>query len=189
MLFRSFVVLWYVVDWTYVTARTYYEPVGFDITDTYYLELSLKNDKSNSYLSKEQKSTSLGQDIIELTNRLRRLPEVEAVSISNNARPYIGSNSGSMLRIDTLVSNPLRRSVTPDFFQVFRYQSADGRGYQPLVQALRNGNVVVGENFLPKDYKGDRTLLGKEMVDVDDSTKVYKIGGVSKKVQIGRAHV
>ena len=36
-----FVVLWYVVDWTYVTARTYYEPVGFDITDTYYLELSL----------------------------------------------------------------------------------------------------------------------------------------------------
>lgn len=37
-----FVVLWYVVDWTYVTARTYYEPVGFDITDTYYLELSLK---------------------------------------------------------------------------------------------------------------------------------------------------
>lgn len=38
-----FVVLWYVVDWTYVTARTYYEPVGFDITDTYYLELSLKN--------------------------------------------------------------------------------------------------------------------------------------------------
>lgn len=44
-----FVVLWYVVDWTYVTARTYYEPVGFDITDTYYLELSLKNDKSNSY--------------------------------------------------------------------------------------------------------------------------------------------
>ncbi len=155
-----FVVLWYVVDWTYVTARTYYEPVGFDITDTYYLELSLKNDKSNSYLSKEQKSTSLGQDIIELTNRLRRLPEVEAVSISNNARPYIGSNSGSMLRIDTLVSNPLRRSVTPDFFQVFRYQSADGRGYQPLVQALRNGNVVVGENFLPKDYKGDLGIVG-----------------------------
>ena len=87
---------------------------------------------------------------------------MEAVSISNNARPYIGSNSGSMLRIDTLVSSPLRRSVTPDFFQVFRYQSADGRGYQPLVQALKNGNVVVGENFWPKDYRGDRTLLGKE---------------------------
>lgn len=41
-----FVVLWYVVDWTYVTARTYYEPVGFDITDTYYLELSLKTTRA-----------------------------------------------------------------------------------------------------------------------------------------------
>lgn len=178
-----FVVLWYVVDWTYVTARTYYEPVGFDITDTYYLELSLKNNKSDSYLSKEQKNTTLGQDITELTNRLRRLPEVEAVSISNNARPYIGSNSGMMVRLDTLVSNPLNRAMTPDFFQVFRYQSADGRGYEPLVQALKNGNVVVGENFWRPDYKGDRTLLGKNLVSVDDSTEVYKIGGVSAKVR------
>ena len=27
-----FVVLWYIVDWTYATARTYYEPLGYDIT-------------------------------------------------------------------------------------------------------------------------------------------------------------
>lgn len=178
-----FVVLWYVVDWTYVTARTYYEPVGFDITDTYYLELSLKNNKSDSYIPKDKKSTTLGQDITELTSRLRRLPEVEAVSVSSNARPYIGSNSGMMLRIDTIVRNPLRRPMTPDFFQVFRYQSADGRGYQPLMQALKNGNVVVSENLWPDDFKGDRTLLGREVVNVDDSTEVYKIGGVSTKVR------
>lgn len=178
-----FVVLWYVVDWTYVTARTYYEPVGFDITDTYYLELSLKNNKSDSYIPKDKKSTTLGQDITELTSRLRRLPEVEAVSVSANARPYIGSNSGMMLHIDTIVRNPLRRAMTPDFFRVFRYQSADGRGYQPLVQALENGNVVVSENLWPDDFKGDRTLLGREVVNVDDSTEVYKIGGVSTKVR------
>lgn len=178
-----FVVLWYVVDWTYVTARTYYEPVGFDITDTYYLELSLKNNKSDSYIPKDKKSTTLGQDITELTNRLRRLPEVEAVSVSNNARPYIGSNSGMMLRIDTIVRNPLRRTMTPEFFQVFRYQSTDGRGYEPLVQALKNGNVVVSENFWPDDYTGDRALLGREVVNVDDFTQVHKIGGVSVKVR------
>lgn len=178
-----FVVLWYVVDWTYVTARTYYEPVGFDITDTYYLELSLKNNKSDSYIPKDKKSTTLGQDITELTNRLRRLPEVEAVSVSSNSRPYIGNNSGMMIRIDTIVRSPLRRQMTPDFFQVFRYQSADGRGYQPLVQALKNGSVVVSENLWPDDFKGDRTLLGREMVSVDDSTEVYKIGGISTKVR------
>lgn len=178
-----FVVLWYVVDWTYVTARAYYEPVGFDITDTYYLEISMKDSKSDSYISKDKRNTTLGQDIIELANRLRRLPEVEAVSISNNSRPYIGSNSGIRVRVDTLVSTPLQRPMTPEFVQVFRYQSADGRGYQPLMQALQNGNVITGENFWYSDYKGDRTLIGREMVDVDDSTSVMKIAAVSTKVR------
>lgn len=178
-----FVVLWYVVDWTYVTARTYYEPVGFDITDTYYLELSAKDSKSDSYISKDKKNTTLGQDIIEFANRLRRLPEVEAVSISENSRPYIGSNSGMRVRVDTLVSTPLQRPMTPEFVQVFRYQSADGRGYQPLMQALQNGNVITGENFWYSDYKGDRTLIGREMVDMDDSTSVMKIAAVSTKVR------
>lgn len=178
-----FVVLWYVVDGTYVTARIYYEPVGFDITDTYYLELGLKNNKSESYIPKEKKNTTLGQDIIELTNRLGRLPEVEAVSVSNNARPYIGNNSGMMLRIDTIVRHLLKRAMTPEFFQVFRYRSIDGRGYQPLVQALKNGNVVVSENLWPDDYKGDHTLLGREVMDADYSTAVYRIGGVSVKVR------
>lgn len=178
-----FVVLWYVVDWTYVTARTYYEPLGFDITNTYYLELSLKNNKSDSFIPKEQKKTTMGQDVLELVNRLRRLPEVESVSVSYNARPYIGNNLGLRIRIDTLIRGSLRRSVTPEFFQVFRYQSTDGRGYQPLMQGLQNGNVVVCENFWPSDYKGDRTLIGKEMVDLDDSTIVYKIAALSTKVR------
>ena len=178
-----FVVLWYIVDWTYATARTYYEPLGYDITNTYYLELSLKNNKSDSYIPRGQKETTTGQDIVELTNRLRRLPEVEAVSISVNARPYIGSNSGIRFRLDTLVRSPLRRPVTPEFFQVFRYQSADGQGYQPLMQAIKNGNAVLSENIWPDGYKGDRTLLGKEVVNVDDSTDVYKIAAVSTKVR------
>lgn len=81
------------------------------------LELSLKNNKSDSYIPRGQKETTTGQDIVELTNRLRRLPEVEAVSISVNARPYIGSNSGIRFRLDTLVRSPLRRPVTPEFFR------------------------------------------------------------------------
>lgn len=178
-----FVVMWYVVDWTYSTARTYYEPVGFDITNTYYLELYLKNDKSATYIPMAKKATTVGQDLFELTNRLRRIPEVEAVSISVNSRPYIGSNSGIRVRIDTLVLSPLRRQLTPDFFQVFRYQSIDGRGYQPLVQALKNGDAVVSDNLLPEDYEGNRTLLGRDMPEVDDSTTVHKIAAVSTKVR------
>lgn len=43
--------------------------------------------------------------------------------------------------------------------------------------------MVIGENIWPDDYKGDRTLLGKEVINVDDSTNVYKIAAVSTKVR------
>lgn len=177
------VVLWNIVDWTYVIARTYYEPMGFNITDTYLVDLSIKTDKCASFIPPEKKTTTGGEDLLELVERLRRLPEVEAVSISNNSRPYIGSNSGMRAYLDTLECYMLRRGVTPDFFRVFRYESMDGRGYQPLVRALENGRVVVSENLFPSDYKGDRTLIGKQLIDVDDSTEVYQIAAVSKKVR------
>ncbi len=51
------------------------------------------------------------------------------------------------------------------------------------MQALENGNVVIGENIWPNSYKGDRTLLGREAFDADDSTNVFKIGAVSKKIR------
>lgn len=176
-----FVVLWYVVDWTYTKARCYYEPVGFDITDTYYVELGLRNSHNGSFIP-EGKLTTSGEDVLELANRLRRLPEVEAVSVSCCARPYQRSSWGMELKIDTLSQNSLLRRVTPDFFRVFRYQSVDGRGEQPLVQAIANGNMVIGENFWPSDYAGDRTLLGKEAVLLPDHG-TCKIGAVSAKVR------
>lgn len=178
-----FVVLWYVADWMYVTASMYYEPLGFDITDTYYVELGMKDNKSDSYIPSGSKQTTDGEDMIEMANRLRRLPEVEAVSISVNARPYIGDNSGMSLCSDSFNVNPLLRDVTADFFQVFRYRSADGRGYQPLAEALKNGNVVVSENFLSYRYEGEHALLGRQLVNAFDSAEVYKIGGVSAKVR------
>lgn len=178
-----FIVLWYVIDWNYSIARVYYEPIGFDITDTYYIQLSAKDSKSDTYIPKEKKTTTGGQDIMEFMNRLHRLPEIEAVSLSSNARPYIGSNSGIHLRLDTMSYYTLKRPMTPEFFQVFRYQSIDGTGYKPLMQALERGDFVVSENFYPRDYPGDRGLLGKKLISEDDTTQVYKIGAVSTKVR------
>ena len=182
-LFIVFIVLWYVVDLLYVTANIYFEPLGFDINNTYYVELSLKNKKSDSYIAADKKETTTGQDLLELMNRLKQLPEVEAVSFSINSRPYIGSNSGIRFRVDTLESFALQRMITPDFFKVFRYQSIDGKGYEPLIKALNNGENVVSENIFPKEYKGNPSLIGQTITDANDSTRVYKIGAVSKKVR------
>ncbi len=178
-----FVVLWYIVDWAYVSARTYYEPVGFDIENTYLMRLSVKTDKCSTYNPDTLHSKKAGLDVLEIVNRLRRLPEVEAIAISQNSRPYTGSNSSISLRVDTLSVTMLRRPVTKDFFRVFRYENVDGSGWQKLSETLDKKQLVVSENFLPLRYKGDRTLLNREVSNLDDSTEVYRIGAVTKKVR------
>ncbi|MDL2299440.1 ABC transporter permease [Bacteroides sp. OttesenSCG-928-E20] len=178
-----FVVLWYVVDWSYTTALTYYEPMGFDITDTYKIALTNKTTKATSYINADDTDQTNGQDLLELVERLRRLPEVEAVALSNNSVPYSGSNSGAGWRIDSTVVWPQRRLVTPDFFRVFRYQSVDGRGYEPLVEAMKRGEAIASANLLKHTRIADRPLQNSTFYNVDDSTKTYRVGAVAQKVR------
>ncbi|NDV59501.1 ABC transporter permease [Bacteroides sp. 519] len=178
-----FVALWYVVDWGYTTCITYYEPVGFDITDTYRVTVYRKTDKADGYVSPENATQTGGQDMLDMVERLRHLPEVEAVALSNNATPYCGSNSGTGWRIDSTVVYPLRRLVTPDFFRVFRYQSTDGKGYEPLVEALKRGEAVASVNLMQFTPLADMSLLNSVFFNVDDSATIYRVGAVSEKVR------
>lgn len=177
------VFMWYVVDSIYTTAVTYYEPVGFDITDTYLIELNTKTEKSSTYIHPQDKTTTDGEDLLEIANRLKRLPEVEDVSISRNSRPYNNNNSGFRFTLDTLTLTVLQRPVTPSFFNVFRYKNIGEGGTQALISALQDGQIVVGENLLPATYKGDRRLMGKVLAEVDDSTNTHRIAAVTHKVR------
>lgn len=95
-----FAVLWYIVDWVTVTARVYRAPMGFDTEHCYNLSFSTLTSKSALYnpeLTVEDNIDAL----LEITERLRHRPGVEAVSISQNCYPYNeGSNSAQFyLRI------------------------------------------------------------------------------------------
>jgi len=178
-----FVFLWYIVDTVYTTAKVYYEPVGFDITDTYMISFRSKTDKTPDFIPAGTKTTTEGEDLLAIVDRIKRLPEVEAVSLSVNARPYTGSNSGFRFTTDTLTYTVLKRPVTPDFFTVFRYENAEESEGISLVDALRDKNIVVSENLLPQHYKGDRRLMQRVLAEADDSTQTYHIAAVTKKVR------
>ena len=125
------VVMWYVVDYLYTRAATYLEPRGFNIEHCYLIELGELTPKSPDYIA-------------ELLERLRRRPEIEAVSLSQNSYPYNGSNSGAEVSYDTLRSPgwTIRRLVTPDFPRVFRYRGT--RGETPELRITSTGNTTAG---------------------------------------------
>lgn len=83
------IVLWYVVDYMFVTLYTYFEPRGFDIENTYRVEFDYLTEKSPDYIA-NRTDEEAHADMRELLDRLRRRPGVEAVSMSQNSFPYNG---------------------------------------------------------------------------------------------------
>jgi len=178
------VVMWYVVDYLYARAATYLEPRGFNIEHCYLIELGELTPKSPDY-TPDKSGDDTHADIAELVERLRRRPEVEAVSLSQNSYPYNGSNSGGEVRYDTLQSPgwTVRRMVTPDFVRVFRYQGARGETPEQLAEMLERGDFLASNNLYRKYDRELTEFVGKRFQLFGDTTKTYQLGAALQDVR------
>lgn len=178
------VVMWYIVDFLYSQTATYLEPHGFDIEHCYLVEMGKITNKSTDFIpnqTKEQESA----DILELVERLKRRPEIEAVSLSQNSFPYNGSNSTAEVRYDTLVSPDwtIRRLVTPDFVRVFRYHGTRGETPEQLVEILERGEFLCSDNLYNKYDCKMTSFVGKRFNIFKDTTKTYRLGAALQNVR------
>ena len=178
------VVMWYVVDYLYTRAATYLEPRGFNIEHCYLIELGELTPKSPDYTPDKSRDDTHA-DIAELVERLRRRPEVEAVSLSQNSYPYNGSNSSGEVRYDTLQSPEwtIRRMVTPDFVRVFRYQGTRGETPEQLAEMLERGEFLASDNLYRKYDHKLTEFVGKRFQLFGDTTKTYQLGAALQNVR------
>lgn len=178
------VVMWYVVDYLYTRAATYMEPRGFNIEHCYLIELGELTPKSPDY-TPDKTGDDTHADITELLERLRRRPEVEAVSLSQNSFPYNGSNSTDLVRYDTLQSPgwTIRRMVTPDFVRVFRYQGTRGETPEQLAEMLERGEFLASDNLYRKYDRKLTEFVGKRFQLFGDTTKTYQLGAALQNVR------
>ena len=118
-------------------------------------------------------------------DRLRRRPEIEAVSLSQNSYPYNGSNSTDQVRYDTLVADnwTIRRMVTPDFVRVFRYQGARGETPEQLAEMLERGDFLASNNLYRKYNRPMTELVGKQFQLFGDTTQTFRLGAALKDVR------
>ena len=169
------VVLWYTVDTLFVTLTTYTDPKGFDITNTYNLGIGLQQKKSPDYIPNRTAEES-NNDMRELVDRLRKHPQIEAVSVSHNSYPYNGSDSGNSIRIDTLINWGIWRRVTPDFLRVFRYRGTNGETPEQLAELLNEGTFMASHNFFQQKYGIDLNKFVKHSFTIGyDTIKHYTL--------------
>ncbi|HZJ79310.1 MAG TPA: FtsX-like permease family protein [Dysgonamonadaceae bacterium] len=182
-LFLVSLFLWYITDYLYVTISEYNKPLGFDIENTYLVQLGILNEQNIDFVKDE----SLDADVARFMTMLERIQHnsmIEAASISFNSSPHIGNNSAQTLFRDTLQSsNALRRMVTPDFFRVFRYKSKNG-STDELVQALENDELVISANIEKNLFGKEESAVGKDIsFEKSDSAQLVHVGGVSTNIR------
>lgn len=178
------VVLWFVVDYFYVTIYNYNLPRGFDTSNCYRIGVSQLTDKSPEYIP-DRSGDEIMQDRETLLSRIRMRPEVEFVSVSNNSYPYNGSNSGTSIRYDTIYPRNfvVHRNVTPDFVQVFRYEGARGETPAQLAEMLNRGEVLISDNLFMYDGVKGVDIVGKGLYLYGDTSRTYRIGASLNEVQ------
>ncbi len=159
-----FVVLWYIVDWTLVTARVYHAPMGFDTEHCYNITVSKLGEDSPLYNSELTADDDM-DDLLRLTDRLRHCPGVEAVALSQNCFPYNEGSNSIDLGIDSVAVNVHLLWVEADFFRVFRYAFTEEAEFAKVETAFRNDEPVVSSNLTEghPELGGGASLSGREV--------------------------
>lgn len=182
------VVMWWVIDNLYCIGATYFEPRGFNVDHCYLIEMGHLTEKSPDFQEKPYQEKM--DDILELANRLRQRPEIEAVSLSQNSYPYNGSNSWTSIRLvdDTLEAGGslILRNVSPDFVKVFRYEGANGETSEQLAETLERGEMIASDNVFTYAYKRPLPMtnyVGRRFYWQNDTTFSLQLGASMKVVR------
>lgn len=185
-----FVVLWYIVDWTLVTARVYHAPMGFDTEHCYNITVSKLGEDSPLY-NPELTADDDMDDLLRLTDRLRHCPGVEAVALSQNCFPYNEGSNGIDLGIDSVAVNVRLLWVEADFFRVFRYAFTEEAEFAKVEAAFRNDEPVVSSNLTEghPELGGSASLPGREVLLLNYGKDVRRrIGAVGTPVRWSHFH-
>ncbi len=185
------VVMWYIIDLLYCRLATYLEPRGFDTGHCYKIEMGVLTGKSPDYTPYSD-THKQSDEVRELVERLRRRPDVEAVSLSQGSHPYNGSNSSAEVEYDTLRAPgwTIRRIVTPDFMRVFRYRGTRGETPGQLADMLERGEFLASDNLFQEKYGISLTsLAGKDGFHLfGDTMTSYRLGAALQNVRYADFH-
>ena len=196
-----FAVMWYLVDWTYVTVRTWLQPMGFDTEHCYDLTFNRLTPQAEGYRPGDDAEADM-KNLLEIVERLRHRPGVEYVAVSQNSIPYNDGSNSFNLRIDSVLTRGMLRWGQPDFFRMFRIPAVavltgDGRKVattspDSLAEAVHRSdrNVIISRNYVSAERYADLgfanalPLLGYECdYTQSDGTYSFKIAGICEPMR------
>lgn len=179
-LFIAITLIWYIVDYfsiMYITSRT---PVGFDIKDTYIINVANYQSDNPNYIAYEKDSEEPALNYLRIIERIKNYPDIIGVSVGEWHFPYCRSNSTDRYRRDSLKTNAQILFITPAYFDVFKVAPYGGGNPDQLGEAFQKGIIIsytMKEKLFPDTQGTGQIILN------DDSTESYKIAAISNPIK------
>ena len=168
-------VVWYMADKYYADTRTYYSPLGYDISNVWFFGLDNLGENNPNYVS----DTDPVADLSKLREQIVQHPMVEEICISFYSSPYSWGNSWTNLYpVDGDTTASAYRSfhvrrVTPEYFDVFRITDKEGRSITSFIAGNEHSLVISSD--MEKLFFPDGKGKGKKVRYSNNDAEEYPI--------------
>lgn len=174
--------VWWMSDQLYVDMRTYYSPMGYDISNSWRFQLDIFSPTAPDYISEDNLTTTSGEDLVKLHEQIKQHPSVENVCISFYSAPYSFGNSWTGVEPvdgDTSIHNQnfQCRYVSPEYFDMFRIKDIQGNSITQLLEGKHNP-VVVSEDMALKFFHAN-DVRGRQIKYPSGDSEYMTIAAVS----------
>lgn len=173
----------------YSAIRDYFLPRGFEYEDVYTLKLNTVPQTSPYYTAPaEGEEDPYITDLGAIVKRIKENPNVVSAAVHQNGMPYNFSFSGNQIKRfdinDTIGYLGNQRSCTPEIVEVMGFESLTGKTTEELKEALARGEILVSNNNVSDEQGYDvMEMIGKQVLFGGDSTNLYKVADVIRKVR------
>lgn len=163
-LFVISVSLWYAVDYLYSIGVNQNRSLGFDWHHVYKIQMGALTPESSKFMNDPEHTEKAGNDLLTFMSRLEHHPAVESVCLTRMHKHYEWTNRSSNLNVDSLSVNVWFRTVTPDYFRVFRVHGADGSSPEALVKKAEFTDLIITKQAAKRLF-ADADAVGKKVFD------------------------
>lgn len=169
-------------DFLWVKIKNYIEPKGFDIENTYLLQLKLLKPIASQYVNPEENTMTRVEELFRLVEQIGQYPDVESTSVSLHSAPY--SMGGYWMGVESdssQIPNSIRiRQITPSYFDVFRIRSADGSPIR--IENAGHRQAILTEDMARLLFSSAENAIGQEVeLSGNEAENKAKVVAVSTK--------
>lgn len=174
-------ILLVMMDSLLVDQYTYRLPLGFDVENTYKLQLGVLQPGMPGYADPQTLATRPGEDAMRLVDNLRRAPEVEEITFAGCGCPYTTNFMQTYLLPSEADSTfkahgYMHAEVSPEYFDVLRITDTEGK---PLRSVIGSATGMVLTADLAETFWEDGSITGKSVKYRYGSTERIPVIAVS----------